>query len=134
MDEVAQTHIALRQFEQADAVFERALAVAPDIDSVWISMAGIELFGRGSISGARAILERWPGSNPTGFLEVFRLERDWTEYLAAAEALPRPDPWRQLLIGQAHTGLGNESEARAAFEKVEQLIPNSEDLDSSPYL
>jgi tetratricopeptide (TPR) repeat protein len=103
------------------------------MDRAWVALADIELFGRGSISGARAILERWPSPEAAGFLTVLRAERDWAQYLAVVEALPS-DIGPHLFMGQAHTELGNELEAREAFEMVEKLIPKDFDLDSVPVL
>ncbi len=134
MSEVADTHMALRQFDQAEILYEGAIGLSPNVRYHWEARVGLELYGRGSISGAREILDRWPGADLGRYVDVLRFERDWPGYLAAAEAL-EPDGFnervvRYLHIGNAHARLGNEAAAGQAFEKAHELLPD--DLGASP--
>ena len=84
--EFAHIQFALGNLDRAEELYDRAISVAPDIDYHWGVRVGFELWGRGSTSGARDVLERWPGDDPSRALDILWLERDWAGYLEAAEA------------------------------------------------
>jgi TolB-like protein/Tfp pilus assembly protein PilF len=138
MAEVADTHAALRQFDEAAALYDRALALAPDMNSAWEARALVELYGKGSIAGAREILDRWPSDDAGRYLDVLGVERDWPGYLAAAESLEEAHMTarvvRRLSLGIAHERLGNDAAARQAFEAALEILPDDVGNDPQEFL
>jgi TolB-like protein len=136
--EIADTRVAARQFDQAADLYRRATDLVPDMATAWKGWIGLELYGRGSTAGARALLERWPSVAPGRNREVARLERDWSAYLEAAQA-SEPEGLAQEIarnvhIGEAHRRLGNREQATSAFEAARALLPENPEDDPAELL
>jgi tetratricopeptide (TPR) repeat protein len=129
----------LRQFDKANNTVDRALALSPQSFELWEIKAGLAVLERGDITVAENALRELekPGASPQNEqyvafarAHVALLQRNYAEALKAAEQcaddLPESVPGiaidKQMLIGWARKGLGDEQGARAAFATAKERI------------
>ncbi len=118
-----------RRYADADKVFLRVIALAPDQCEAYGYRALNLLLWKGAVAEARAALEQMPSSRdgwPTAYW--FRAEVLAGRYEAAVErvrvatfdAVENSVMWRPraLFLGQGYALLGNTEAARAAFEEA----------------
>jgi TolB-like protein/DNA-binding winged helix-turn-helix (wHTH) protein/Flp pilus assembly protein TadD len=120
--DIGSTYAMLRRHDDAARSWERAIAMAPDFLPGYRSWAFQQL-RLGDVAGARRILSRGPGTPPA--LIWATLEYYAGDYPAAlrwlsaeqqdASAQPPPRP-RQLLLAWVHEAMGDQQQARAAYE------------------
>lgn len=123
---IAETYAALREYEQADRFFARAISLAPDQPAYWEERTLNLLAWKGDVDEARAILTQAPIPDHPELMPVaFRLdlyERDYDGALAriSAERMRALEPHaenRLALLGvTARERLGDRAGARAAAE------------------
>jgi tetratricopeptide (TPR) repeat protein len=132
----------LRQFDKANETLSRALALAPNSFGLWQVKSNLAFLENGDLSAAEEALrhlDKLPDSSekrqyaPLARANLFLLQRKYADALAAAQSAPEEPPQgfadhahgKQMLIGLAHTWLGNESAAGAAFSAVKEAAQNS---------
>ncbi len=128
----------LRDFARANETVDRALGISPKSFGLWEIKSTLALLERGDLSVAQnglAELEKAPQSPEIhayvleARARIFLLQRKYSEALQAAENWPDDSPHstpesrigKQILIGCARKGLGDESGARLAFTKAREL-------------
>src|SRR5438034_4136991 len=132
----------LRDFRRANEAADRALAISPKSFALWEIKSTLALLERGDLSVAEKALgelEKTPASPEMsaylleGRARIFLGQRKYAEALQAAEKWPddlaqaKPESiiGKQMVIGLARKGLGDESGARAAFAKAKELAQAS---------
>jgi serine/threonine-protein kinase len=134
---LAGTVAAQRRYAEADSLFDRTIALAPDAPAAYREKADNLIAWRGDIAGAREVIRAIPGRE---FHEIAQdeaflawLERDYEtalEKLGAIdlEALPTDfDRMRvQVSLGQALRRLGRSDEAQPKFEAAYALVKSGE--------
>jgi tetratricopeptide (TPR) repeat protein len=127
--DLGQTHLALRNYDAARSLFDRAIEQQPDLTQAWASRVGVALLADGDTAEARALIEAQPGgADPCARAELELVAGDAP---AAATALagcgdrgirlpyavwPRP-----LLAAWIHDGAG-ESEATPAYRRARDRL------------
>jgi serine/threonine-protein kinase len=129
--ELGTTYFSLRSYEEAEAHFDRALALQPDAVEVAVLRAFVPLFGRGDTGPLRALAEAIPlAFDVTGGITVLRwyvnyLDRD---YAAALEVVSQSEREyfesqsgvapKTLLLGACYAAMGQTERARAAGDSA----------------
>ena len=142
----------LRDFNKANETVDRALTISPGSFALWEIKSKLAWLERGDTSVAEKALQQlekmpdstekrhylWPARG-----QIFLWQRRYAEALQAAENWPddlaeiKPEMMisKQMLIGWARKGLGDEKGARTAFTKLKELVqaklaslPNDADL------
>jgi TolB-like protein/Flp pilus assembly protein TadD len=128
----------LRDFSKANEVLDRALALSPDSFALWEMKSKVALLQRGDFSVAERALQKLEQSPVSAekqhFLATARtqallLQRRYAEAVQAGDAAAADD-WqgmpeiligKQLLLGEARKGLGDEKGAQANFSKAREV-------------
>jgi TolB-like protein len=127
----------LRDFKRANETVDRAQAISPNSFALWEIKAKLAILERGDLSVAENALERLEKSSDSpekklfvqaGRGQLLLAQRKYAEALQAAEKLSddaphgKPDSviGKQMLIGSARKGLGDENGARLAFSKAKE--------------
>jgi tetratricopeptide (TPR) repeat protein len=131
----ADTLGSLRRFDEARAVIDRVLEIAPGNESALASKAAaFQLDGR--IKEAAETLAKIPADSKDESVSIFRMlqffyERNFNAAIAEDHKAPPTtanDPRMLTFVGYCQKYLGRESEARATFSRVISAIkstPNS---------
>ena len=129
--EVGTTLVQLRRFDEALAVIERSIALAPDQQGAYEQMANIHVFRNGDLEAARSTLARAPRSSElhAAWLRIDLLRRDYQAALSRSKQLPPggiitqsavvPAP---LIMAQAYSGLGHMEDARASYLEARDAL------------
>lgn len=123
---IAETYAALREYEQADRSFARAISLAPDQPTYWEERILNRLAWKGDVDEARTLLAEAPIPDHPELLPIaFRLDfyqRDYEGALARIspqrmQALPPHEENRlALLVAAARERRGDPAGARATAE------------------
>nr|BBD50159.1 transcriptional regulator [Haliea sp. ETY-M] len=125
----AATFAAMRQYDESRALIERALALAPDMASLWEFAGLVSISATGDTGRARELAERAAatlGDKAEQLLwwDAF-YRRDFSEALAILEAHDtlfidaEPFPWpRASMLGLTHRMLGDDIRARHAYAEL----------------
>jgi len=123
---IAETYRALREYEQADQFYARAISMAPDESSFWAERALNRLAWRGETGEARAILGRAAiPASPILSAAAFQLDlydREYERALArlSPEALRGLSPQDQSRLGTLEVlAYERKGDRRRALEKAE---------------
>ncbi len=129
---IAETYAALREYEQADRAFARAISLAPDQAVYWEERTLNRLAWTGDVGAARAILEKAPIPDDPGLVPIsFQLdlyERDYRRALARLSSEPMREVMLQaesrvaILAVIARERMGDSSGARAAAEATYAVL------------
>lgn len=127
----------VRDFKRANETVDRARAISPNSFALWEIKSKLAILERGDLSVAQNALEQLEKSSDspekklyleTGRSQILLTQRKYAEALQAAESIadviPEGKPdfliGKQMLIGSARKGLGDENGARTAFAKAKQ--------------
>lgn len=123
---IAETYAALREYEQADRYFARAISLAPDQPIYWEERILNLLAWKGDVDEARTLLAEAPIADHPELMPIaFRLDLYQRDYEAALarispermQALPPHEENRlALLAATARERLGDHAGARATAE------------------
>lgn len=143
LQNLALNYVALRQFEEADKLYDRGLASVPGSPSLSGGKGQLYLTWKGDPSVADAFLKAVPnGFDPAGIITFSRIRllmyrRQYPEAIALLEKLPenlehgsfgagQGQVPKCLLLGIAHLLNGEKAKAMPEFEKArgifEQLV------------
>jgi serine/threonine-protein kinase len=129
--EVGATLIQLRRFDDAYAVMERSIALAPDQQGAYEQMSMIHVQRNGDVEAARRTLARAPRSSElhNGWLRLEMLSRDYRAALSRSKMIGPGGINAQgviaptaLLIAQAYSGLGRDEDAQAAYLEARDAL------------
>jgi serine/threonine-protein kinase len=127
----------LRDFKAANETVDRARAISPNSFGLWEIKSKLAILERGDLSVAQNALEELEKSSDIllkklyvepGRSQLLLEQRRYAEALQAAEkisdVMPEGKPdfliGKQMLIGCARKGLGDENGARIAFAKAKE--------------
>ncbi len=141
--ETGVTASTMRRYDEAAALLDRAIALAPDRSQARAWKSTVELQGRGNVAAARLCLEglrhRGPVEAFIEWTEVLYSERNLSAALAFLERhgqdLYEDQTWhapKSFFLGEAHRLLGNAEAAKphyaaAVFYLENKLKENDED-------
>lgn len=128
----------LRNFPKAEQTVDRGLSISPQSIGLWEVKSKLAWLERGDWSVAEHALQQLEKMPDTaekeqylwaGRGQIFLWQRKYSEALEAVKKWPdsyadiKPELMisKQLLIGSAYLGLGDEASARAAFTKSKEL-------------
>jgi len=131
--EVANTHLGLWQFEQANRHYDMAIALAPDQIGPYTLKVRNQLLWNGDLAAARSTLQAMPASDNVRavWFRAFQefLERDHAAVIA--QLSPRRGETYQthaqtiplaLTIAWAHDMLGAATQARGAYQEALTIL------------
>ncbi|PYI76968.1 MAG: hypothetical protein DMF04_07490 [Verrucomicrobia bacterium] len=135
LQNLAFNYAMVRDFKRANETVDHALSISPNSFALWERKAKLAILERGDLSVAQKALEKLELSDlpekklylATGRGQILLEQRKYAEALQAAEKISDEVPegakpdfliGKQILIGSARKGLGDESGARQAFAKA----------------
>jgi TolB-like protein/Flp pilus assembly protein TadD len=139
LQNLAFNYIATKNYETADKLLDRGIAMAPQSFGLRGSKAKLALDWKGDFSVAENMLAHVPaGVDPGGLvtfgrINILILQRKFPEALTLVESLPEgiihgdssaPTP-KSLLEGLIYLGLKQPAKAKASFERALPLVEQS---------
>ncbi|HEV3409352.1 MAG TPA: hypothetical protein VG095_03600, partial [Chthoniobacterales bacterium] len=131
LDNLAANYAALRRYDLAEQMVDRALQITPDSAALRAMRAMWVIEARADLDAAEQILARAPaGADPRGHVTMAKAsvaiwKRDYARAIALlqplAETAAKDAEFRReraVLLGVAHTLNGETREGRAAFEEA----------------
>ena len=133
---LAYNYIATKDYETADKILDRGIAMAPQSFSLHGSKAKLALDSKGDVAAVENMLATVPaGVDPDGLItfariNVLMLQRKFQEALTIVQTVPKeiihtdgpaPVP-KSLLEGNCYLGLKDQEKARAAYERALPLV------------
>ncbi len=134
----AATYGALRRFDTAGELCDRAIALKPEDDAIRKHAFDNSLSAAGDLAAARRFLNPAPGDQPLmhaiSILRLHTLERDWPGVLENLDLIPETSPFslilRSYFSGTARQNLDQAAAARKSLEEGARLC--REGLAQSP--
>jgi tetratricopeptide (TPR) repeat protein len=128
---LARTYFSLRRYEEAEAYFDRTLALQPDYVEARLFKAMVPFLGRGDTRPLRALVEGIPpGFDPSGYVvwALMVVEYYDRDYTAALEVLSRSElrdfgsSPRTVWMGMCYANLGQTDLAHAAGDSARREL------------
>lgn len=133
---LAFNYIATKDYETADKVLDRGIAIAPKAFGLRGAKAKLAIDAKGDFSVAEKLLASVPpGMDPDGMvtfgrISVLMLQRKFDEALAILQTMPveiihtdgTTTVPKSLVEGNCYLGLKDEAKARVAYEKALPLV------------
>jgi TolB-like protein/Flp pilus assembly protein TadD len=130
--ELGVIHMLLREYENAERSYDRAISIAPDVPSPYFSKANLYLSWKGSTAEARASFDAMPSTD----LMLAQIGWFWLEYYDGRyrDALARLEGFPELLdeqttlnaraalVAMCYEAIGESAQARASWEAAVDLL------------
>jgi len=127
--DVGATLMVTRRWDEAEALFERSIALDPDQVLAYVRLAEVHWFRDGDLARSREALESSPRSASVEMVEFFvfqaTYERDFEralETLATGRRIWSSHHPTSLIAARILTELGRSTEARESFEEARQWL------------